>query len=546
MLEIGISHNFNSSKANTISADKTRIRLTEFTATQTFFRLGETGRKRGNSTGFDLSPENQIFSKKIIKITAASQSRLYDAMWFASKAVENTVPAAFSLPPLNSFSSNMTPQLRWLLPALISVLSVALPAKADTLTSWHFDASQNQLNLTTDSGVQPSVKLIANPTRLVIDLPGIVLEYPETPQSYNSAIEQIRVGQFDTETTRLVIQLTPGYKLDPQQVRVIRESSTRWSFQLPNPEQIAGNEFFQPTAITRIEQKPGQIPLTVSSATPRNYAADLEMRTGYEMSAIKPQIESAIEQYSSLSAGMFFLDLDTGNYLDIKGDRVFPAASTIKLPILIAFYQDVDAGKVSLDETLVMKSDLVASGSGTMQDEPDGTRFSIRETVDKMITISDNTATNMIIERLGGIAKLNERFRTWGLTDTRIRNWLGDFQGTNTTSSVDMVKLLAMLSRDKLVSESSREQALELLRRTTTRTLLPSGLGAGAVIADKTGDIGFVVGDAGIIDMPNGKRYLAAIFVKRPYNDPIVRDFVRRISRIVYNYLDQPAAKASN
>jgi beta-lactamase class A len=100
-----------------------------------------------------------------------------------------------------------------------------------------------------------------------------------------------------------------------------------------------------------------------------------------------------------------------------------------------------------------------------------------------------------------------------------------------------------MLSRDKLVSESSREQALELLRRTTTRTLLPSGLGPGAVIADKTGDIGFVVGDAGIIDMPNGKRYLAAIFVKRPYNDPIVRDFVRRISRIVYNYLDQPAAK---
>ncbi len=54
-----------------------------------------------------------------------------------------------------------------------------------------------------------------------------------------------------------------------------------------------------------------------------------------------------------------------------------------------------------------------------------------------------------------------------------------------------------------------------------------------------------VVGDAGIIDMPNGKRYLATIFVKRPYNNPIVRDFVRRISRIVYNYLDQPAAKVS-
>ncbi|MEG4057759.1 MULTISPECIES: serine hydrolase [unclassified Microcoleus] len=345
----------------------------------------------------------------------------------------------------------MTLKLRWLLPAALSLFSIALPAKADTLTSWHFDPRGNQLNLTTDSGVQPQVKLIANPTRLVIDLPGIVLEYPETPQSYNSAIQQIRVGQFDTGTTRLVIQLTPGYKLDPQKVRVIRESATRWSFQLPNPQQIAGNESFIPTAITRIEQAAGQVTPTILPGNQRNSSTDLVMSTGSEMTAIKPQIESAIEQYRSLSAGMFFLDLDTGNYLDIKGDRVFPAASTIKLPILIAFYQDVDAGKVSLDETLVMKSDLVASGSGTMQDRPNGTRFSIRETVDKMITISDNTATNMIIERLGGIAKLNERFRSWGLTDTRIRNWLGDFQGTNTTSSVDMVKLLAMLSRYKSI-----------------------------------------------------------------------------------------------
>ncbi|XZN93013.1 MAG: serine hydrolase [Microcoleus sp.] len=445
--------------------------------------------------------------------------------------------------PIPSFSPPMTLKLQWLLATLISAWAIALPAKADTLTSWHFDANQNQLNVTTDTSVQPSVKLIPNPTRLVIDLPGIVLEYPETPQSYNSAIKEIRLGQFDPETTRLVIQLNPGYKLDPQQVRIIKESANRWSFQLPNPELLAGNESFQSEDITKFEQKDPQILPNLKATNPRNYSGDLGMQIGSEMTAIKPEVEKAIEQYKSLSAGMFFLDLDTGNYLDIKGDRVFPAASTIKLPILIAFYQDVDAGKVSLNETLVMKSDLVASGSGTMQDEPDGTRFSIRETIDKMITISDNTATNMIIERLGGIAKLNERFRSWGLTDTRIRNWLGDFQGTNTTSSVDMVKLLSMLSRDKLVSESSREQALELLRHTTTRTLLPSGLGAGAVIADKTGDIGFVVGDAGIIDMPNGKRYLAAIFVKRPYNDPIVRDFVRRISRIVYNYLDLPSAK---
>ena len=440
----------------------------------------------------------------------------------------------------------MTLKLRWFLLTFFSILLLDSPAKADQLTSWHFDSAQNQLELTTDSGVQPEVQLIANPTRLVIDLPGIILDSPETPQRGGSAIQEIRVGQFNPDTTRLVVQLAPGYGIDPNKVRVIESSPTHWSVQLPNPEPLAGNGSFPSVAITNIEQTTGELPPLLPPENPRATNPDLVIPLASEMAALRPQVESVINRYRSLSSGMFFLDLETGNYLDINGDRIFPAASTIKLPVLIAFFQDVDAGKVSLDEILTMRPDLVASGSGTMQDEPDGTRFSIRETVTKMITISDNTATNMIIDRLGGIAKLNQRFRSWGLSDTVIRNWLGDFQGTNTTSSKEMVRLLAMLVHDKLVSDSSREQILNILRHTTIKTLLPAGLGPGAVIADKTGDIGFLVGDAGVIDMPNGKRYLAAIFVKRPYDDPIVRDFVRQISRLVYNYLDQPAARTSN
>ena len=59
---------------------------------------------------------------------------------------------------------------------------------------------------------------------------------------------------------------------------------------------------------------------------------------------------------------------------------------------------------------------------------------------------------------------------------------------------------------------------------TVTKTLLPQGIEKDAVIAHKTGDIGTVLGDAGIIDMPNGKRYIAAVMVKRPYNDPAARN----------------------
>jgi beta-lactamase class A len=152
----------------------------------------------------------------------------------------------------------------------------------------------------------------------------------------------------------------------------------------------------------------------------------------------------------------------------------------------------------------------------------------------------------MIIDRLGGIAKLNQRFRSWGLKDTVIRNLLGDFRGTNTTSSKDMVRLLAMIADEKILSPSSREQALEILRNTVTRTLLPAGIGPGADIAHKTGDIGFLIGDAGLITMPNGKRYLAGIYVRRPYDDVRGRNFIRQVSALVYKYIDQQTARASD
>ncbi|HEY9707188.1 MAG TPA: serine hydrolase [Oculatellaceae cyanobacterium] len=424
----------------------------------------------------------------------------------------------------------------------MSVFLLSYPANADTSVSWRFNANQNQLDLTTDEGVQPRVQIIGDPTRLVIDLPGVNLGHPQTKERVGSVIQEIRVGQFNSDTTRMVIELAPGYKLDPTKVRVRGESATHWFVQLPTPERIVGSYPVQSSAIVPIAQQTGRSSQTVAVAPAPigKFAGLIPLNT--EMPGLEPQVKALMARYSFLKTGMFFLDLDTGNYLDIGGDRVFPAASTIKLPILIAFFQDLDAGKVSLDETLVMRRNLITGGSGTMQYKSAGTTFSARETVTKMITISDNTATNMIIDRLGGITKLNQRFRSWGLKDTIVRNWLADLRGTNTTSSKDMVRLLALLINNQLVSLSSREQVLDILRHTTIKTLLPAGLGPGADIADKTGDIGFLIGDAGVITMPNGKRYLAGIFVRRPYKDSRGRDFIRQVSSLVYNYLNQYTA----
>jgi beta-lactamase class A len=251
----------------------------------------------------------------------------------------------------------MVLKVRWLLPSFVSVFLLSHPAKAASLDYWNFNSNQNQLDLRTDEGIQPRVQLMANPTRLVIDLPGVILGRPKSNQRIGSVIQEIRVGQFDPETTRMVIELAPGYTLDPKKVQVKGESPTRWFVQLPNPERLTANNPFKSGAIEPIGQPTSQPQQTiaVAPAPPGQFAGVVPLNT--EMLELQRQVEALMARYSFLKTGMFFLDLDTGNYLDIHGDRVFPAASTIKLPILVAFFQDLDAGKVSLDETLVMRRD---------------------------------------------------------------------------------------------------------------------------------------------------------------------------------------------
>ncbi len=249
---------------------------------------------------------------------------------------------------------------------------------------------------------------------------------------------------------------------------------------------------------------------------------------------LKAKIETMTAAQKGLTPGLFFFNAETGATLDIAGDQAFSAASTIKVPVLLAFFQAIDAGEISLDDVLVMRSDLIATEAGTMQYQPPGTEFSALETAEKMITISDNTATNMLIDVLGGADRLNRRFQSWGLDHTKIRNPLPDLDGTNTISPQDLSALMLKLSRGDLLSITSRDQALKIMRNTVTKTLLPRGLDPKANIAHKTGDIGSVVGDTGLIEVPNGQRYVATVMVERPHNDPRAQELIRNISRMTY------------
>ena len=414
------------------------------------------------------------------------------------------------------------------------LLASATVAQADTLTSWHFNAQQNRLEFTTDEDVQPIAQLVPNPSRIVIDLPGIRLNRPKLTEPLSGSLQSLRLGQFNTQTARLVVELAPGYTIDPQRVEVRGSSATHWSVQLPPPTLAAVNLTDSPQAIATIAPPP----------VPANTFGGL-VPTGRSLTWLQQRLAQLKSgQYATLGVGLSVLDLDTGNYLDLNGDKVYATASIIKLPILLAFFQDVDAGKIRLDETLTLTRDVVVGGSGELQDLPLGRKFSAGEIADKMITISDNTATNMIIKRMGGLNVLNQRFRSWGLQKTIIRNWLPDLSGTNTTTTKELMQLLALLDRQKLLSAQSQNQAIAILSRVHNRKLLPVGLGKGATIAHKTGDIGFILGDAGIIAMPTGKRYLVAVLVESAYDDPAARTFIQDASRLIYTYLSQPTTTA--
>ncbi|MEH2269783.1 MAG: N-acetylmuramoyl-L-alanine amidase [Nostoc sp.] len=128
-------------------------------------------------------------------------------------------------------------KLRWLLSSTIgTIFMLSSPAMAAKLESWRFDANQNRLEINTLGNVQPQAQLIFNPTRLVIDLPGTTFGRPQLTQQVGGAIRSIRVGQFDEQTTRIVVEITPGYTLDPKGVQFVGTTGDRWTVQLPTPE----------------------------------------------------------------------------------------------------------------------------------------------------------------------------------------------------------------------------------------------------------------------------------------------------------------------
>ncbi len=252
-----------------------------------------------------------------------------------------------------------------------------------------------------------------------------------------------------------------------------------------------------------------------------------------------------------LTASGFLLVLDDGRYAQLQSDLSMPAASSIKSPILLVGLDELDRGKVRWNEPLPLTKDVMGEGAGWMANKPLGTRFPFFEAATEMIRVSDNSATNLLIKRLGGIELVNQRFQELGLPATVLRNWLPDLKGTNSTSARDLARTIALVDTGEKLSPRARDLYREILSTSNTNTLIPmgllKGLGKGQTNTDpdddlladgitaynKTGDIGIAYADAALIQLPNGQRAVAAFLVKGPFNDPRSAELIRAMAATV-------------
>ena len=271
--------------------------------------------------------------------------------------------------------------------------------------------------------------------------------------------------------------------------------------------------------------------------------------------------ENLIIRNPDLEVSGFFISLDNNFYAEIQSNNKLPAASSIKVPILIVLLTMLDKGEILWNEELILSEDTIGSGSGWMSYQEIGANFPIFEVASEMIRVSDNTATNLLIKRIGGIDKVNKKFKEIGLKNTQINNFLPDLDGTNLTSTKDLSLVMALVDSGYLLNFNSRDIFREIMQKSKTNTLIPAGILRGLgkenkntdyhlslkgyLVHNKTGDIGISYSDTALIQTPYNSKAFASFIVKGPFNDPRSPELIRNLSAELVPFLEQDQ-KSSN
>ena len=271
--------------------------------------------------------------------------------------------------------------------------------------------------------------------------------------------------------------------------------------------------------------------------TPTIQKTHSEVTTMYhtnEMKGLKSQLLGLMREYPMIKPAIYVWEYENGRFVDINGDKLYPAASIIKLPVLVRLFKSIEAKQLTIYDDMTLTDYYQSSGSGSLQFARTGVKYSLDQLAKTMIQDSDNTSTNMIMSKLGGMDDINIGLRDWGISTTYVRTWLPDLKGTNKTTAQDMAKILYNLDNPGFLNINSREYIIDYMSHVKNNRLIAAGLGDGALFIHKTGDIGSMLGDAGIVYAQNGKKYIVVILAKRPHNAPQGKEFIVKASSLIY------------
>jgi beta-lactamase class A len=235
--------------------------------------------------------------------------------------------------------------------------------------------------------------------------------------------------------------------------------------------------------------------------------------------------------------GFVIKDLRSGRSIVHSEDKRFPSASMVKVPIMAACYKAAEEGRISLADVVTLKRTDKVQGSGTLRGAATGTPVTVEKLLELMITDSDNTAANMLIDLLG-YEYLGMSFRGFGLETTNLSRKMMDFQSRargveNYTTPREMAVILEKFYRRTCVSPQVSEQCLALLKEQKVNNRIPRYLPRKVVVAHKTGLENKVCHDAGIVYTGKGD-VLISVLTEGETGAVIAERMIGRISKLVY------------
>lgn len=233
-------------------------------------------------------------------------------------------------------------------------------------------------------------------------------------------------------------------------------------------------------------------------------------------------------------------DLRSGFTSGYNMNEVMPAASTIKIPIMVEVFKQMQQGRFDLNRRVELFASDKDWGSGDICDDPDGTEIPVSTLLMKMITISDNTAANMLI-RLVGRRRINATMHDLGLHHTDLFNSIRteeySVRSALVTTPSDMVKILTDMAHRRLIDDWSSNEMIAILEKQQINTLIPEPL-PDVPIAHKTGSFDDTLNDVGIVFAP-GDPYVIAVMTTNLPSLPAGRAYIHRLSRETYTSFER-------